>query len=97
MTAPKGYIQKNLLAETCTDSISGKAEPFRGPATASPVACRHQLFVDESSNMALKWSIPTSLKFSGLPLTTGSNTRPVRQTLQYVTITGFPPTVSLTW
>src|SRR5260221_11818156 len=53
----------------CSDGISRNSCPFNFPAMASPFTCLHQLLVLLSSNIALKWTIPTSRKVSAWPLT----------------------------
>src|SRR5690349_11080662 len=54
ITVALGYRANNLSSLTWKDSTSGSVSPFKGPVTASPFTCRHQLLVVTSSNIALK-------------------------------------------
>src|SRR5437764_77595 len=54
MTSEFGFNCNHLASDVCSLYTSGKCWPFNFPVIASPVTCRHQLFVVASSNIALK-------------------------------------------
>ena len=96
MTSVFGYSDAHCASVICWLANSVNFVPFFRPVTASPFAWRHHDPVALSSNIALKWSMPTSRNCSAFPSTIGLKMRPVRHTVQKLTSTGVPPTVSRT-